>query len=214
MLQTQSNAPAITFEHVQAALTLEAFDCARAQGHMAPNPRGTLPKFKGLPPKEAAVLALVYPEDDGLHVLLTLRSPDLRGHSGQVSFPGGRCDPEDDSYITTALRETDEELGIREGITVYGEMSAFYIPPSHYNVHPVVGGIDYKPEVTPNPYEVAAVFSFRLVHLLDDSSKKHEVRQFNGMDIQVPYYLVAGHKVWGATAVMLSEFEHRLRTVL
>lgn len=206
--------PQITFESVHEAARLSEFDSLSAQGRMSPRPRETLPQFRDVPVREAGVLALIYPEADGLHVLLTRRADTLRGHSGQVSFPGGRRDPEDESFIATAIRETREELGIHDPIRILGHLSSFYIPPSHYNVFPTVGGLDYKPQITPNPAEVAQVFSFALRDLLDEGFKYTEPRDFNGVTVEIPYYLVDGHKVWGATAVMLSELEHRLRLVL
>ncbi|GAB4513511.1 MAG: hypothetical protein OHK0046_14280 [Anaerolineae bacterium] len=204
----------VTLEHLRAAASLKEFDHQSAQGHMAPVPRGPLPENQGFPPREAGVLALAYPDQDQLHVILTRRADHLRGHSGQISFPGGRRDPEDESFTATALRETCEELGLCDGITVLGSMAPFYIPPSHYNVYPTVGMIDHKPELHPNPEEVAEVFAFCLDDLLDEKFKHTEYREFNGFRVLIPYYLVRGHKVWGATAVMLSELEHRLRQVV
>ena len=208
----------ITLEHVHRAVKLNgAFDPASAQEHMAPKPRGVLPQNRDHPPREAGVLALIYPEpDDGLHVVLTRRTDELRGHSGQISFPGGKRDPQDASFTATALRETCEELGICDGvaITVLGMLSPFYIPPSHFNVYPTVALTEVKPAFRPNPAEVAEVFSFGLHQLLDSRNKHTEYHTYNGTRVRIPYYLVRGHKVWGATAVMLSELEHRLKSVL
>ena len=205
----------LTLDHLQAAMTLPTFDYIESHLRMAPNPRGGLPENRDKPPKEAGVLALCYMEVDGLHIILTRRTDQLRGHSGQISFPGGRCDPEDDGYAGTALRETEEELGIlRDDITLLGSLSKVYIPPSHYNVYPQVGYLDTTPFFRPNPHEVAEVFTLRLDDLLDDSLKAHEYRDFRGIRVKIPYYQVKTHKVWGATAVMLSEIEHRLRQTL
>jgi 8-oxo-dGTP pyrophosphatase MutT (NUDIX family) len=208
----------ITLEHVQRAVKLsDAFDPARAQEHMAPKPRGVLAQNRDIPAREAGVLALIYPEPgDGLHVVLTRRADQLRGHSGQISFPGGKRDPQDTSFTATALRETCEELGIcdREAINVIGMLSPFYIPPSHFNVYPTVAHIDDKPAFRPNPAEVAEVFSFGLHQLLDSQHKHTEYHTYNGSRFRIPYYLVRGHKVWGATAVMLSELEQRLNSVI
>lgn len=207
----------ITLEHVCRAVTLDAFDHARAQEHMAPQPRAVLAQNGDTPPREAGVLVLIYPQPgDGLHVVLTRCADDLRGHSGQISFPGGKRDPDDTSFTATALRETCEELGIcaADPISVLGTLSPFYIPPSHFNVYPTVAYIDARPVFRPNPAEVAEVFSFGLHQLLDGQHKHSEHHTYNGVRVRVPYYLVRGHKVWGATAVMLSELEQRLKTVL
>jgi 8-oxo-dGTP pyrophosphatase MutT (NUDIX family) len=207
-------APIVTIEHLREALQLSNFDYGPAQERMAPRPRGILPQNEGVPPKEAGVLALVYPEMDGQHIVLTRRTETLRGHSGQISFPGGRRDPDDPSFTATALRETCEELGICNDIEVVGMLSPFYIPPSHFNVYPTVGALDYKPDFNPNPAEVAEVFSFALGDLINDEYKFEEFRQFNDRRVRIPYYMVREHKVWGATAVMLSEIESRLRMVM
>lgn len=207
--------PEITIALIRQALRLDDYDCVPAQLRMAPEPRGISADEAETPPRQAGVLTLVYPDVDGLHIVLTRRQAHLRGHSGQISFPGGRRDPEDDTFIATALRETEEELGImRDDITVIGELSSIYIPPSHYEVHPVVGFLDNTPFFRPSEDEVAEVFSFRVVDLLDESLKHHEYRDFRGVRVKIPYYKVHGHKVWGATAIMLSEFEHRLQTVV
>ena len=205
----------ITLEHLKRAFDLSGFNHANAQEHMAPNPRGQLVRETSTPPKEAGVLALIFPKSDDLHVVLTRRTEQLRGHSGQVSFPGGKRDPEDTSFTNTALRETCEELGICDDeVEVIGQMSRFYIPPSHFNVYPTVGYMSYEPLFTPNPSEVAEVFSFALNDLLDRQFRDVEYRDFQGIRVKIPFYKVQGHKVWGATAVMLSELEHRLRATL
>lgn len=204
----------MTLADVRMAARLPAFDAEAAQQRMAPVPRGVLPENRDKPPREAGVLCLVCQQSDGLHVVLTRRTEKLRGHSGQISFPGGKRDPDDVSFVATALRETCEELGLCEGITVYGQLAPFYIPPSHYNVYPVVAALDGSPQFDPNPDEVAEVFTFALGDLLNPALRGEEYQTFRGTRVKIPYYRARQHKVWGATAVMLSEFECRLRAVL
>ncbi len=205
----------ITFDHIEKAIALTPFNSVRAQSRMFPRPRGG--QERDIPPKQAAVLMLLYPEiDDRIHVVLTLRNAGLRGHSGQVSFPGGKQDPDDPSFTATALRETCEEIGIcdKHNIRVIGELEKFYIPPSHYDVYPTVAEYNGMPEFELNPAEVAEVFSFALEDMLNPKYRHAETRVIQGYTVDIPYYDVQGHKVWGATAIMLSEFEERIRQVL
>lgn len=226
----------LTLAIVQRALTLPGFDPAPAQLRMAPDPRAGLarpqtpispnartgltrpqPPDAAPPPKQAGVLALIFPHTPAeLHIVLTRRNPALRGHSGQISFPGGRRDPDDASFASTALRETCEELGLcdSQAIALLGQLAPVYIPPTHYTVYPQVGYLATQPRFAPNPAEVAEVFTVPLAALLDDALKAEETRELGGVAMRVPYYRLGGHVVWGATATMLSELEGRLRAAL
>jgi 8-oxo-dGTP pyrophosphatase MutT (NUDIX family) len=206
----------ITLDSVRAALALPDFDALGAHILMSPRPRGTPPL--NVEPREAGVLALLFLHDDGqLHLVLTRRTESLRGHSGQISFPGGRRDDDDPDFAATALRETCEELGLCDDIEIVGSLTQIYIPPSNFNVYPFVGYRESTPYFRPNEDEVAEVFTVPLSALLDEAYKSEELRvfQYKGETIamRVPYYALCGHKVWGATAIMLSEFEQRLRHV-
>ncbi len=199
----------ITLDDVRAALAVSDDDILQQRLAMSPVPRG-FPTTT--PPRKAGVLALLYPYNDTrLHVLLTRRNENLRGHSGQVSFPGGKRDDSDPDYTSTALRETCEEIGICGGIEILGRLTQIYIPPSNYNVYPSVGYLPSLPTLSVNEAEVSQVLSFALDDLLDPISKQSEMRDIQGYRVSVPYYLVEGHKVWGATAIMLGELELRLR---
>jgi 8-oxo-dGTP pyrophosphatase MutT (NUDIX family) len=204
----------ISLDAVRAALDLRDFDAAAAQESMFP---GTRPREAGKTERsrQAGVLVLLYPEAGEWCFVLTRRTETLRGHSGQISFPGGRRDPGDRTLVDTALRETCEELGTCDpNIAVLGSLSPIYIPPTDFEVFPTVAALDYPPAFQPNPEEVAEVFAVPLSALVDDAYKRVEQWPFDGVHINIPFYAFNGHKVWGATAIMLSEFEARLRAVL
>ena len=104
------------------------------------------------PPRQSAVLVLIHPKaGQGLHIALTKRTTSLRGHSGQVSFPGGSRDEDDDSFEDTALRETCEEIGIctQSSINLIGRLTTMWIPPSNFEVVPVVATMLSEPENDP-----------------------------------------------------------------
>ncbi|MBI5671100.1 MAG: CoA pyrophosphatase [Chloroflexi bacterium] len=203
----------ITLAQLRAAVELPEFDAQAAQLAMAPHKPRIRPETGA---RQAGVLVLVYPElDDRLQLVLTRRTDTLRGHSGQISFPGGRRDPQDESFAATALRETCEELGLCEqDITILGALTPIYIPPSNFEVFPTVGALPLPPVFHPNPAEVAEVLPFPVDNLLDPRYKSTEDWTFQGMAVRIPFYTVGPHKVWGATAIMLSELEHRLRRVV
>ncbi len=166
----------------------------------------------GTTPREAAVLLLLYPRAGELWLPLTVRSARLTTHRGEVSLPGGGSDPEDDGPIATALREAWEELGINSAhVEVLGTLSSFYIPPSNNRLTPVVGLSLSEPELCPDPDEVEAAFSVPLRLLLDPATICEEIWERREVAARVPFFALEGYKVWGATALLLSELVARLR---
>ncbi len=170
---------------------------------------------EGVTARLAAVLLLLFPTGEDLSFLLTVRSNTLPNHRGEVSLPGGATDPEDASPIATALRECWEELGVApDQITVWGSLTPIYIPPSNFRITPIVGFSAQPPELKPNTSEVSAVLTSTLRHLLDPATVVEEEWNLRGEQVHVPYFAIGGQKVWGATAIILSEFVARLRRVL
>jgi 8-oxo-dGTP pyrophosphatase MutT (NUDIX family) len=156
--------------------------------------------------REAGVLVLLVRYDGDPAVVLTVRREHLPDHAGQISFPGGQREG-DESLLDAALREAEEEVALPPAsVRVLGRLTPLYIPPSNFCVHPFVGRPESAPELCPTDEEVEQVLRVPLAHLLDPATRTTEPRRLGGTDVEVPYYDVAGHTVWGATAMMLAEF--------
>lgn len=154
----------------------------------------------------SSVLILIFPNNDGrLELILTLRTSHIN-HGGQLSFPGGRAE-EGETQEETALREACEEVGITPGdVQIAGTLSDLFVPHSNSKVTPVVGFIDYEPELTLNPAEVEEAFSVELESLAGKENltvENWELRQ--QATYKVPYWDVHRVPLWGATAMILSE---------
>ena len=156
--------------------------------------------------RKAGVLILLYPKDGRLRILLTLRTERVNHHRGQISLPGGEQYP-GESIEATALRETSEELGLDLGaVRVLGRLTPLYIPPSNYCIYPIVAHVASPLEFRPQPDEVAEVIEPPVDHLADPVNVLRETWQYGGQDHEVPFYGFEGHKIWGATAMVLAEF--------
>jgi len=200
----------LTIEDIRRAL-LQPLPGLPAQLRMSPPGRPNQQSPDSQPAREAGVLLLLYPRQDQLHFVLTRRAERLGSHKGQISLPGGRCEPTDRNFVDTALRETFEELGIAsETVQVLGQLTPLYVLPSNFMVHPVMGYSDQPPIFVPNSDEVAEVIEVPLWLVLDPATKGNELRSLisrNGQQVLTPHYRIGSHSVWGATAMVLSEFE-------
>ena len=155
---------------------------------------------------KAGVLILLYSWKNRLHLVLTRRTERVEHHQAQISLPGGRQE-ERESFEQTALRETCEELDITpESVRILGQLTPLYISPSNYCIYPVVATTDFRPDFHPSIYEVAEVIEVPLDHLLDPQNVHKEIRTIRGAEVWVPFYFLRGHKIWGATAMVLAEF--------
>lgn len=158
-------------------------------------------------------MAIAFEKGGQTHLVLTKRHDDLNSHAGQISFPGGRRE-EGETLEATALREAHEEVGVEPAaLTILGELTSLYILPSDYEVHPFVAWHDGQPTFTRQADEVDEILEVPIAHLLDPANQYEEPWEIRGYQLIVPYYLVGKHKVWGATAMMLSEFLERLRMI-
>lgn len=155
-----------------------------------------------------SVLLLVYPIRNGLYLAL-IKRPDYEGvHSGQISFPGGKWEPGDADYYATALRETEEEIGVpAASIQFIGNLSKVYIPPSNFFVHPFIACASETPVFNPDVREVQEVIHFPIQVLMQDAAKSTMRIQRGDLDFEVPCYVFESYQIWGATAIMLSELE-------
>ncbi len=182
-----------------------------AQIMMAPTNRrdDIRTRGEGGSPFLSGVLFLFYPMADGETGTVFIQRPKYNGvHSGQISFPGGRFEKEDGSLEHTALRETHEEIGIDpKQIEVVGKLTDLYIPPSNHLVSPFIGVMQHTPSFNPDPVEVDEVIPLALSDFLSkECIRELPIKLADGSRLQTPCYLISGLVIWGATAMMISEF--------
>jgi 8-oxo-dGTP pyrophosphatase MutT (NUDIX family) len=155
--------------------------------------------------RKACVLVTLVNKANHLHLLLTKRTDSVEHHKGQISFPGGMVDEEDESETATALREAEEEIGIpRSIIKILGTLDDIHIP-SGFVVTPVVGYIDCLSEIKTNADEVAEVLLIPLENFFDPSLRTLETRVLMGKERQIYSYHVWKEPVWGATAHIIKQ---------
>jgi 8-oxo-dGTP pyrophosphatase MutT (NUDIX family) len=157
---------------------------------------------------QGGVLILIYPHEGELYIPMMLRPEYGGAHSGQVSFPGGKMEPDDKDLFDTALRESNEELGIPNNeVEILGNLTDLFIIASNFVVLPVVGYLGFRPQFNPDPREVVEVIETPIQNLLrKDIVNEKAFAVGGGFEIKAPYFDIYGHHVWGATAMMLSEF--------
>lgn len=189
-----------------------------AQYLMAPKhrPRTDFYARNKIEPRKGSVLILLYPSDGETCVALTLRNEYDGVHSRQVSFPGGKLEESDGTLEYTALRESKEEIGVDfNKVEIIGKLTDLYIPPSNFLVSPYLAYTNSRPEFVLDSREVAALIEVPVVQFLDEKIKTRKKNQTgSGTEIDVPCYVVNDKIIWGATAMMISEFAELLRQVL
>ncbi len=161
------------------------------------------------PARKGAVMILLYPDENGrICFPLTQRHNYVGVHGGQVSLPGGKRDKSDPSLVYTAIRETREEIGVSiQDYQIIGSLSDLHITASNFIVSPIISFTEEKPEFIADPYEVEHIFSTEINHLLAaDTIKETELTVGQEVRLKAPYFDIDGKIVWGATAMILSEF--------
>lgn len=167
--------------------------------------------------KMAAVLAMFYPDKNSCtHIALILRKTYKGVHSAQVGFPGGKVEAIDLSLKHTALRETEEEIGVEQDkIKVLKQLTQIYIPPSNYYVQPFIGVCNTTPIFTKQDEEVEDILEVSLLDFINEETVINCVVDTSySKQIEVPAFQLNGHIVWGATAMMLSEIKDLLKPLL
>lgn len=161
-----------------------------------------------LNPRLSAVLIILFHEDGKLKIVFIRRSEYVGIHSGQIAFPGGRYEESDKELKTTALREVEEEIGIKtETVDILGHLTDLYIPPSNFMVRAFVGYVNEKPVFNINEREVQEVLVLNYEHFKHpDVIKVREFKTHNSTRLtKAPYFNVEGAIIWGATAMILTE---------
>lgn len=153
----------------------------------------------------AAVLVLIYPKDSEDHLLFTKRSNTLAEHKGQISFPGGVRDPQDDSFQTTALREAQEEVGIEGSmVRVLGLLDDCLTATTNYVITPVLAEMDGVPRCSPNPAEVEEVLEIPLAFFVGQATSPHTLRD-GSRKVPTPVFRYRDYCIWGATARIVEQ---------
>jgi len=164
---------------------------------------------------ESAVLIILYPFKNRLHTVVILRNEYDGAHSGQISLPGGKSEQSDIDFQHTALREAEEEIGIKPSdMEIIGQLSLFYVRPSNFVIYPYIAYCAQRPDFYPDATEVQRIIE---IDIFDEINFKKIVNKTitfkNMMQVNAPGFEVGGEFMWGATAMIFSELIHLLNNV-
>lgn len=203
------------FTNLLPKLLKEQLPAFAAHLKMAPEGRKTSltpDYYQQYNPRKSAVLMLVYNDCNEATLVLTKRNSYVGVHSAQISFPGGKMELTDKDLAYTALREANEEIGVNpEDVHLAMPFSQIYIPPSNFLVAPFLGILQTEPVFAPNAREVSEIIALPVSQLLDDATRVYAPVQFPQGSMEVPAFMVNGHTVWGATAMILSELKETIK---
>ncbi|GAF03066.1 NUDIX hydrolase [Saccharicrinis fermentans] len=197
------------FIHQLAERLKEALPGAYAQNKMSPNIRFTGHMTPNThPTRESSVLILFYLKNNELYIPFIQRPKYNGPHSGQISLPGGKFEPQDKDLLDTALRETWEEIGVGpENLQIIGRLTPTYIPNSNFNVTPYIAYLPQQPIFTPDSYEVDDIIEARVTQLIAPETIDLLIKTVQGIQIRAPYFNIDNHQIWGATAMIISELK-------
>jgi len=170
-------------------------------------------QFKKTPPRICAVMMAIYPHESKLYLPMMLRPQKSRAHPGQISFPGGKREEQDQDLVETAIREMEEEVGVRvPRENVLGDLTPIYIPPSNSLVTPIIGFLAEKPSYIPAPDEVEKVLDVSMEDLANPANKRaKKVILTNGEYFEMPAFAVNEVFIWGGTARMIMELNKLMK---
>lgn len=158
--------------------------------------------------RDSSVLLLFYLKDGQLHLPFIKRTTGNTNHSGQISLPGGKYEESDANRTITAVRETNEELGVDcNKIKILGFLTELYIPVSNFMVLPVLGYCEERPDFKLCEFEVEEIIEMPVAQLFAENNIREFIIEKNGFNIRAPYFPAYEHKIWGATAMILSELK-------
>jgi len=164
--------------------------------------------------RTSSVLILLYKKAGKWNVPFILRTTYDGAHSGQISLPGGKTEEWDISLLDTALRESEEEIGVkRNSINFICELTPLYIPNSNFMVYPQVCITNQEPRFIPDCREVDSIIEASVTELLSPATIHRFCRNINDIQVDAPYYKIGKHVIWGATAMIMSEFLYLLKDV-
>lgn len=164
--------------------------------------------------RKSAVLILFYKHLNDIYIPLILRPKYDGVHAGQMAFPGGRFENSDENLIRTAVREAQEEIGIKASdVKIIGQLTEIYIAPSNFLAQPIVGYLPYKPDFYPDPREVDKIFEINLKEFLNTENISTTTIKIKDFSLEVPCYIIQNNIIWGATALMISELNYTIGNI-
>lgn len=179
------------------------------EAHLQMTPYKKSLKINPENPRLSAVMITCYDDEEQAKILLLKRSEYGGVHSSQISFPGGKMDETDNDLLSTALRELEEETGIKNNsLNLVGKLSPMFIPPSNFMVHPFISTCELLPEIKLNTREAQYSLGVKVAELLNDNFLKTiDIKTSYGAIKDVPYFHLNNEIVWGATAAILNELK-------